>query len=94
MTTPGLESDGFEETRDALKRAENPYRKHWQAHRADEKGNDQKNHSVLRGVCGQDHYSEKCDYAAGNSEKYCRAGDHPHAGKCEQVDGQDDWCGQ
>ena len=93
-TTPEQESDGFDEMRDALKCAENPYRKHRQAHRTDEKRNGQKNQSVLWGVCSQDHYSEKRDYAAGDSEQHYRAGDNPHADECEQVDGQNDWRGQ
>ena len=91
--TPELESDGFDEMRNALKCAENPYRKHWQAHRADEKSNDQKNNPVLWGVCSQNQYSKKCSDTAGDSEKYCRAGDNPRTGECEKVDGQNDWCG-
>ena len=92
--TPGLESDRFEEMGDVLKRTENPYRKHWQAHRADEKSNDQKNNSVLWGVCSQNQHSKKRNDTAGDSEQHYRAGDNPHADECEQVDGQNDWRGQ
>lgn len=77
-----------------LKDAQNPHREHWQPHRADKKCNGQKNDPVLWGVCDQNHYSEKCNNAADNSEQNCRTGDNPHASKCEQVNGQNDWRSQ